>query len=181
MERRVWHPRAGNGNARRAVVDGWHRDIDTRTTRTHYLDAGSGVPIVLLHGSGSTRDGVLDHLAELARAGFGILAFDARGHGESDGTAMDWGWYGDRDTAAAVSFLEHRPDVERGRIGAVGLSMGGEEALTTAASDPRIRAVVAEGATMRAFSDWPNIPAPSLSRLVSARMLGKADSAWVSN
>jgi pimeloyl-ACP methyl ester carboxylesterase len=33
-------------------VDDWHRDIDTRTTTTHFLDAGSGAPIVLLHGSG---------------------------------------------------------------------------------------------------------------------------------
>lgn len=33
-------------------MDDWQRDIDTRTTRTHYLDAGSGFPVILLHGSG---------------------------------------------------------------------------------------------------------------------------------
>jgi pimeloyl-ACP methyl ester carboxylesterase len=32
----------------------------------------------------------------LAEHGYGVLLFDARGHGLSEGTAMDFGWYGDR-------------------------------------------------------------------------------------
>ena len=133
-----------------------------------YVPSHNDAAVVLLHGSGSTRTSVLDHLVVLARHGYGVLAVDARGHGESGGTAMDWGWFGDRDVAAAVAFLEGRPEVDPSRIGAVGLSMGGEEALTAAASDRRIAAVVSEGASMRAFSDWPNIPAPTFSRWLSA-------------
>jgi pimeloyl-ACP methyl ester carboxylesterase len=79
--------------------------------------------------------------------------FDARGHGRSDGRAMDFGWYGDEDTSAAVSFLQAQPDVDDERIGAVGLSMGGEQAIGAAATDARIRAVVAEGATNRVAGD----------------------------
>jgi dienelactone hydrolase len=66
---------------------------------------------------------------------------------------MDFGWYGDRDVTAAVSFLVAQPDVDDSRIGAVGLSMGGEQALGAAAADPRLRAVVAEGATHRVAGD----------------------------
>jgi pimeloyl-ACP methyl ester carboxylesterase len=89
----------------------------------------------------------------LAHHGYGVLMPDARGHGRSGGRAMDFGWYGDRDIAAAVSFLETRPDVNRTRIAVFGLSMGGEEAIGAAATDRRIRAVVAEGATNRVAPD----------------------------
>jgi pimeloyl-ACP methyl ester carboxylesterase len=109
--------------------------------------------VVLLHGAGSTRSDVLDEAAVLAAAGFGVVMIDARGHGESGGRAMDFGWYGDADIAAATAYLATRPDVDRDRIGVVGLSMGGEEALGATGSDELIRAVVAEGATARSAAD----------------------------
>jgi pimeloyl-ACP methyl ester carboxylesterase len=96
---------------------------------------------------------VLDHAAVLARAGYGVVLFDARGHGESDGRAMDFGWYGDRDVDGAVRYLTRQSDVANGRILAVGLSMGGEEAIGAAATNPRICGVVAEGATGRTAAD----------------------------
>ena len=109
--------------------------------------------MALLHGAGSTRSSVLDHAVVLARHGYGVLLFDARGHGRSGGRAMDFGWYGNDDVSAAVSFLLAQPGVDDERIAAVGLSMGGEEAIGAAAADSRIRAVVAEGATNRVASD----------------------------
>ena len=96
---------------------------------------------------------MLDHAAVLAGHGYGVLLFDARGHGRSGGRAMDFGWYGDLDTQAAVSFLADQPDVDDTRIAAVGLSMGGEEAIGALAADKRLRAVVAEGATNRVPGD----------------------------
>ena len=112
---------------------------------------------MLLHGAGSTRSAVLDHAALLARHGYGVLLFDARGHGRSAGRAMDLGWFGDEDVRGAVSFLAAQPEVS-GAIGAVGMSMGGEEAIGAAASDRRIRAVVAEGATNRTAADRAWLP-----------------------
>ena len=81
-----------------------------------------------------------------------MLLFDARGHGESSGRAMELGWYGDQDVAGAVSFVASQPDVTAA-IGVIGLSMGGEEAIGAAAADGRIHAVVAEGATNRVAGD----------------------------
>ena len=66
---------------------------------------------------------------------------------------MEFGWYGDSDIAAAIDYLQARPDVDRRRIGAVGMSMGGEEAIGAMAGDTRIRATVAEGATNRVYAD----------------------------
>jgi pimeloyl-ACP methyl ester carboxylesterase len=132
-----------------------------------YLPSKNRAAVLMLHGSGETRSGVLQHAVRLAEQGFGVLALDARGHGRSAGTAMDWGWFGPLDAEAGVTFLAEQAEVDPGRIGAVGLSMGGEEALTAAASDARIRAVVAEGVTMRSFSDRHSVPAPMVNRLLS--------------
>ena len=118
-----------------------------------YVPSGNGAAVVLLHGSGSTRSSVVDQAAVLAAHGYGVLLLDARGHGDSGGRAMDWGWHGDEDVAAAMTFLEAQPEVTGGRIAAVGLSRGGEEALGAAAADARVRAVVAEGATGRGAFD----------------------------
>ena len=45
----------------------------------------------------------------LARHGYGVLLFDRRGEGESDGEPNAFGWGGDRDVKAAVDFLQARP------------------------------------------------------------------------
>jgi dienelactone hydrolase len=105
---------------------------------------------------------------------------DARGHGRSGGRAMDLGWYGDADVAAAVSYLQRRSDVDGRRIAAVGMSTGGEEAIGAAATEPRIRAVVAEGATNRVAADKAFLPKVhgwrgSVQQRVDAITFGLAD------
>ncbi len=66
---------------------------------------------------------------------------------------MALGWHGDQDISAAVTFLQAQPVVDDARIAAVGMSMGGEQAIGAAAADDRIQAVVAEGATNRVSGD----------------------------
>lgn len=118
-----------------------------------YVPSQNGAAVVLVPGSGSSRVSLVRHVQALAEGGYGVLAIDPRGHGESTGRAMDWGWFGDSDMAGALDFLEQRDDVDRRRVGAVGLSMGGEVVIGAAAADPRIQAVVAEGVTGRSVAD----------------------------
>ena len=118
-----------------------------------YIPSTSSAAVVMMHGAGSTRSDVLDQAAVLHRNGFGTLLIDARGHGDSNGTAMDFGWFGDLDIGAGTAYLATRSDVDPERIGVVGFSMGGEEAIGAAATDPLIAAVVAEGATARTADD----------------------------
>jgi pimeloyl-ACP methyl ester carboxylesterase len=121
-----------------------------------YLPGSSDAAVLVLHGAGSTRSAALDQAAVLQRNGYGVLLVDARGHGESDGSAMDFGWYGDLDIGAGTDYLAERGDVDADRVGVLGLSMGGEEAIGAAATNPALSAVVAEGATGRtaADKDW---------------------------
>jgi dienelactone hydrolase len=135
-----------------------HHDVAFRTAdgvrlSAWYIPPRNGAAVVLLPGSGSTRTAVLSQAAVLARHGYGALLVDTRGHGLSGGHAMDFGWQGGRDLAAAVSFLARQPGIGAGRIAVLGESMGGEQALAAAGSDPRIRAVVAEGAEGQQYAD----------------------------
>ncbi len=118
-----------------------------------WVPSRTGAAVVLLHGSGETRAATLPQAEVLAGRGYGVLMLDARGHGDSEGRGMDLGWYGDDDVVGAVDFLTGEESVDPGRIAVLGLSMGAEEAIGAAAADPRIRAVVAEGATGRTAPD----------------------------
>ena len=134
------------------------RDVAFRTSdgvllSGWYVPSHNQAAVVTLPGSGSNRTSTLGQAVVLARHGYGVLLVDPSGQGRSGGRAMDAGWYGDRDVTAAVNFLVHRHGVDPGRIGVLGLSMGGEEAIGAAAADPAIRAVVAEGATHRTAAD----------------------------
>jgi dienelactone hydrolase len=123
-----------------------------------YTPSRDGAAIVLLPGSGGTKGSTIDHASALAEHGYGVLALDSRGTGDSGGVAHAWGWKGDQDVAAAIAWLSERPDVDPTRIGLLGLSMGGEIALTAAAARPGIAAVVAEGVSARVPADLAYLP-----------------------
>ena len=85
--------------------------------------------------------------------GYGVLLFDRRGEGDSEGDPNLFGWGGTKDIDAAVDFLEHRTDVDPDRIGGIGLSVGGELMLQAAAESGRLDAVVSEGAGTRSLGE----------------------------
>jgi uncharacterized protein len=89
----------------------------------------------------------------LVRHGYGVLLFDRRGEGDSEGDPNAVGWNGDRDIKAAIAFLRERPDVDTDRIGGIGLSVGGELMLETAAETDALKAVVSEGAGIRSVRE----------------------------
>ena len=101
--------------------------------------------------------------------GYGVLLFDRRGEGQSDGDFNAYGWGGDADLKL-IGFLTRRDDVDPERIGGLGLSVGGEMLLETAAEDGRLRLIVAEGATMRSWRNTGTIPPWVLHRSRSLRL-----------
>jgi MYXO-CTERM domain-containing protein len=114
-----------------------------------YVPSRNGAAVIAFPG----RNGPQKQTRMLARHGYGVLLFDRRGEGESEGEPNAWGWGGEKDIKAAIAFLERRPDVEHGRIGGIGLSVGGEMMLEAASETEALKAVVSEGAGARAFSD----------------------------
>jgi fermentation-respiration switch protein FrsA (DUF1100 family) len=114
-----------------------------------YIRSRNGAAVISFPGRASSQK----RAKLLARHGYGVLLFDRRGEGESEGDPNLFGWQGERDVHAAVEFLQNRPDVDPGRIGGIGLSVGGEMMIDAAAESPELKAIVSEGASGRSVRD----------------------------
>jgi hypothetical protein len=128
-----------------------------------YIPSRNGAAVIAFAG----RRGTQRPARMLARHGYGVLLFDRRGEGESEGDPNIFGWAGARDLDAAVGFLEGRQDVDPGRIGGIGLSVGGEMMLEAAAVSDGLKAVVSEGAGIRSLREAVAIPETSTRLQVS--------------
>ena len=110
--------------------------------RIVHLVASDGVPIagswwpgarpdapavLLLHGIDSSRASFARHAAWLNGLGYGVLAIDFRGHGESGAAPRTFGLHEARDAAAALAFL--RAGMPNRPVGLIGASLGGAAAL----------------------------------------------------
>ncbi|HET8547795.1 MAG TPA: alpha/beta fold hydrolase, partial [Bryobacteraceae bacterium] len=123
--------------------------------------AGRLPAVIVLHGTGGTKEGQTRILRQLAARGFLAVAIDGRYHGERSkagkGSAdyveailrayrtgkehpflYDTVW----DVMRLIDYLETRPDVDASRIGVIGFSKGGMETYLAAAADPRIRVAI---------------------------------------
>ena len=124
-----------------------------------YIPSRNGAAVISFPG----RNGPQRQARMLARHGYGVLLFDRRGEGRSDGEPNIFGWGGGEDIKAAVRYLKTRDDVDPQRIGGIGLSVGGELMLETAAETPDLRAVISDGAgarTMREQVDTEGLSLP---------------------
>jgi pimeloyl-ACP methyl ester carboxylesterase len=119
-----------------------------------YVPSANGAAVILAHAFNGNRTGCLYHAALLAKHGYGVLLYDARAQGESEGERYAFGWDAHWDILAALDYLQQRPEVDPERIGVLGLSAGGAAALRAAAETHHIAAVVAEGAGWPTFEDW---------------------------
>ena len=136
-----------------------HEDVtlttsDGLTLKGWYVPSRNGAAVIAFPG----RKGPQPHARMLIRHGYGVLLLDRRGEGESEGDPSTRGWGGARDLHAAVAYLQRRPDVERGRIGGLGLSVGGEMMIEAAASTPGLKAVASEGAGIRSVRELLDTP-----------------------
>ena len=119
-----------------------------------YVPSKNGAAVIAFPG----RNGPQAQTRMLARHGYGVLLFDRRGQGESEGDPNAFGWEGEKDINAAIAFLKRRPDVDPARIGGLGLSVGGELMLHAAAETDDLRAVVSEGAGSRSVGEFREMP-----------------------
>src|SRR3954470_2174858 len=139
-----------------------HQDVsfetsDGLTLHGWYVPSRNGAAVIAFPG----RKGPQAHARMLAAHGYGVLLFDRRGEGESDGDPTSWGWGNERDLKAAIGFLRHRADVDPDRIGGLGLSVGAEMMIQTAAETAALKAVASEGAGMRSVRETLDSPASS--------------------
>jgi 3-oxoadipate enol-lactonase len=96
---------------------------------------GEGPPIVLCHGITATRRYVLHGSKALPRAGHRVLAYDARGHGESDPAPAGEGYGYPRLVEDLERVVDSQVGKERFLLG--GHSMGAHTAVAYALRHPQ--------------------------------------------
>lgn len=90
------------------------------------------------------KGGYPTFIEALHQHGYAVLDIDQRAQGESGGHFCTYGLYETRDVATALAYLQHRPDIDSGRLGIYGTSMGSITAIHAAARMPAFRAVAVE-------------------------------------
>lgn len=104
-------------------------DDNVKLAATLYKPDGAPPPqgwpaLVLFHGLGGDRKS-LDSMAKGWASTFAVLSFDARGHGESGGLSSIDGPREIQDTRQVFDWLAADPQIDKNRIGAWGISLGG--------------------------------------------------------
>ena len=116
-----------------------------------YLPSKTPAPAILIaHGFGGSKDSVASDAQYFASKGYVVLTWSARGFGKSTGQiAMNAIDAEASDTRALISYLAKSRYVTQDktddpRVGIMGSSYGGANALMSASADPRIDAVIAD-------------------------------------
>jgi 3-oxoadipate enol-lactonase len=132
--------------------------------------AGDGPPIVLAHGLSATRRNVVQGSRALIRRGYRLIAYDARGHGDSaPGPRYE---YPDLvgDLAAVLDHLE----LERTAL--VGSSMGAATTMAFTLEHPeRVPALVQITPAYTGYARTGNVDGDSWERMASGLERGGID------
>lgn len=134
----------------------------------------NGATIILLHGYGGNRTAMLWHAKQLVNAGYGVLLYDERASGESEGTRRSYGWEDPRDVQGAIRFIQTESGDGAERIGIAGCSIGAQIALQSASYYPELEAVWADGPSSVRARD---LPAPK-NLIVALIILGNYSLDW---
>ncbi|WP_432249435.1 CocE/NonD family hydrolase [Streptomyces sanyensis] len=149
---------AGAGTWKAAADDGEpavHREDrvlrmpGARIDTSYFTDGGAGRrPAVLVgHGFGGSKDDVRAQAERLARDGYAVLTWSARGFGASTGSiGLNDPDHEVKDVSRLLDWLADRPEVQLDaegdpRVGITGASYGGAIALLGAAHDERVDAI----------------------------------------
>ncbi len=101
--------------------------------------------LILVHGWSRNLGRMLRYIQHLHPFNYNLLAFDARHHGSSDQDDHASMYKFGQDVKAAVQYALTR-DIDKNKVGVIGLSIGGAGSIYAAAIEPAIKAVVTVGA-----------------------------------
>lgn len=99
--------------------------------------------IVLLHGYASCKERMLSVADFFSRNGFDVVLYDARAHGESEGTYCSFGYFEASDVSRVVEAIWKQFNLTR-PVGLYGRSLGAVVALRALARDQRFQSAVLE-------------------------------------
>lgn len=125
-----------------AFVDVTFSTLDGLSLSGWFSPSRNNAYIIFVHGSGGNRAELLNEALVLQKEGFGVLLYDSRGHGASQGKIAGYGENETLDINAAISWLISEKGAKAERIGAFGFSVGGLALVKYASYDLRISSLV---------------------------------------
>lgn len=131
--------------------------------RPYIATAENPVPAILnMHGYQNDKNVQDPFSIELAKRGFVVLAPDSLGHGDSGATGLDlMGWFADptyvMGNETATAYLTTLPFVDNSKIGVMGHSMGGMNAVKLPALFPNNIKAVVQQASSPGSPELPNL------------------------
>lgn len=114
---------------------------------------GGDKTLLMCHGWGDNKGELLKKTWFLSEAGFNLLYFDYRSHGESQGDFTTIGCLECIDFDAALDYLRAKRPEFLGRLGVFGLSMGAAVAAMSVFQHSEVKAVVLESP----FTDYRRV------------------------
>lgn len=113
----------------------WHEQAVGRENwrlTADYVPAASAThkTVVVAHGYMNTKEDMASYIRMFHNAGYNVLAPDDRGHGQSDGTYIGYGWPDRLDYRKWIKQVLAR-NGDRSRIALFGVSMGGATVMYT--------------------------------------------------
>lgn len=120
--------------------------------------------VVYLHGVADNRSSAVGVIDWLTRRGFDVVAYDSRGHGQSDGDVCTYGFYEKRDLKHVIDTLPPGP------VFLMGNSLGGAVAIQGAAESDRVAGVIAA----ESFSDLRTIATERAPRFLPSPVIARA-------
>ena len=112
---------------------------DGLTLRGWWVPGTNHETIVMVHGLSNNRSEPFNKAQYLHQAGYGILVFDLRGHGQSDGNGTTMGYREPVDVRAAVAEALR---LDAGPVALFGYSLGASTVVEEGAVDPNVSAVI---------------------------------------
>ncbi|MBI4356042.1 MAG: alpha/beta fold hydrolase [Candidatus Omnitrophica bacterium] len=171
---RILHP---NRSGSPLPAEGWAGTVEARTVHTH-----DGFPLpywlihppqpkgllITCHGYWGSKIQAVPVAQPLVRAGYAVILWDLRGHGEHPGRACTWGRDEVKDLLRLLEQLQRDPVFGALPVGVLGYSMGAAVALLTLAQTTRLRAAIVDSTyahvgplirryfrRVRRLPDWP--------------------------
>jgi pimeloyl-ACP methyl ester carboxylesterase len=126
------------------------KNSDSTESVGWFLSRGKPAPAVILsHAYGSNRSEILTLAFEIWKAGYHVLVYDLRGHGENTVKWSGLGTYEKDDLLSAIKYLKDKKNeagqpLLDGRIGLYGVEMGGYISLVASSQDPAVKAVAVD-------------------------------------
>ena len=147
----IHRPKIGNIFNPQTALGLTYEDVTIETRdkikiRGWFVPAKSDSAVIIAHGLGANKSNFMGTVELWNSLGFNVLIFDFRGHGDSDGHSVSFGYKERYDVIAGMDYLVRDKKFLPSNIWGYGVSFGGAAMLYAAAEGSRFRGLIIDSA-----------------------------------